>query len=67
MVSNSPFNWTVIIEKVEGTHLDTTPAAVAYAALRALWEKAGHDPGTEEISRLEDVVFNNLNRPGVEF
>lgn len=49
--------WTVTVEYLEGLTSDTTPAAVAYVAMRALWEQVGYEPDISEISRLEEVVF----------
>ncbi len=51
--------WTVTVEYLEGLTSDTTPAAIAYVATRALWDKAGYVPDAAEIQRLEDVVFGD--------
>lgn len=50
---------TVTVEYLEGLTSDTTPAAIAYVATRALWDKAGFVPDPAEIQRLEDAVFSD--------
>lgn len=50
--------WTVTVEYLDGLSADTTPAAIAYVAMRALWEQVGYEPEAREISRLEEVVLN---------
>ncbi|MCL2467409.1 MAG: hypothetical protein FWF02_06070 [Micrococcales bacterium] len=57
VLARVPGWWAVTVHEIKGHPLDTTPATVGYAAIRAMCEATGHALPADELARLESFAL----------
>lgn len=58
--------WKVEIEDIQGLTTDTNATIVAYAVMRAFFDKIGYQLDSNQITLFEEFVFRSWTKPQIE-
>ncbi|MCL2422548.1 MAG: hypothetical protein FWD11_01420 [Micrococcales bacterium] len=62
VLARTPGQWAITVREVTGHAVDTTPATVGYAAIRAMCEVTGCMFDADELARLESFALGQPPR-----